>query len=417
MHWTDRIHGAIQQLKTFPWRSTAATLRERFRADQLGVTAGSLTFATTIALVPLMTVVLAVFTAFPVFAKMQDVLQKWLVDSLVPDSISRQVLGYLTLFAGKAGRLGWTGFAALLVTAFAMILTIDRSLNKIWRVRCPRPLGHRVLVYWAVLTLGPLLLAASLSATSYAITASRGWVGAPGAGLRALFDLAEFVLLAIGMAGLYRYVPNTRVAWAHALIGGVFVAVGVELAQRLLVLYLGLVPTFNAVYGAFATAPILLVWIYLVWVIVLLGAVIAAYLPSVLSGVARRDGAAGWRFQLAVEVLQALQRAPARGLSGISAAQLARQLRVDPLALDGVLETIKSLQWLAQVSALAQSDEARYVLLADPAATPLKPLLERLLLADAPPLASFQRRAGWSEMSLADLLELPALAGPTEVGA
>ena len=114
-----------------PWFHALLTLRERFREDRLGLTASSLTFTTTIALVPFFTVALAVFTAFPMFAKFQDVLQKWLIASLVPDTIARQVLGYLSQFAGKASKLGSVGLAALLVTALALIFTIDRTLNSI----------------------------------------------------------------------------------------------------------------------------------------------------------------------------------------------------------------------------------------------------------------------------------------------
>src|SRR4051795_9035771 len=139
----------------FPWKSTALTLGERFREDRLGLTASSLTFTTTMALVPFFTVALAVFTAFPVFGKLQGAVQAWLVQSLVPDAIARQVLGYLTQFAGKASRLGGLGFGALVLSAFALVLTIDRTLNNIWRVRRPRPLGQRILIYWAVITLGP----------------------------------------------------------------------------------------------------------------------------------------------------------------------------------------------------------------------------------------------------------------------
>src|SRR4051812_46355481 len=142
----------------FPWKSTALTLGERFREDRLGLTASSLTFTTTMALVPFFTVALAVFTAFPMFGKLQTALQGWLVQSLIPEAIARQVLGYLTQFAGKASRLGTVGVAALFVTAFALVLTIDRTLNGIWRVKRPRPIGQRVLIYWAVMTLGPLLL-------------------------------------------------------------------------------------------------------------------------------------------------------------------------------------------------------------------------------------------------------------------
>src|SRR5690242_16730260 len=163
----------LAELARFPWRSTALTLRERFREDRLGLSASSLTFTTTIALVPFFTVALALFTAFPIFGKLQQNLQAWLVQSLIPESISRQVLGYLTQFAGKASRLGSVGLAALLVSALALVLTIVRTLNGIWRVRRPRPLAQRVLIYWAAITLGPLLMGVSLSITSWVVTASR----------------------------------------------------------------------------------------------------------------------------------------------------------------------------------------------------------------------------------------------------
>src|SRR3569832_1963305 len=166
----------LEEIRRFPWRSTGRTLLERFREDRLGVQASSLTFTTTMALVPFFTVALAVFTAFPMFGKLQAALQAWLVQSLIPDAIARQVLGYLTQFAGKASRLGAAGVAARFVTALALVLTIDRTLNSIWRVKRPRPLGQRVLVYWAVMTLGPLLLGASLSFSSYVLSASKGLV-------------------------------------------------------------------------------------------------------------------------------------------------------------------------------------------------------------------------------------------------
>jgi len=152
------VASLVDQLSRFPWLAAARTLRERVREDRLGLTASSLTFTTTIALVPLFTVGLALFTAFPMFGKLQGSLQAWLVQSLVPDAISRQVLGYLTQFAGKASRLGALGLGVLLVSALALVLTIDRTLNAIWRVRRPRPLAQRVLIYWAATTLGPLLL-------------------------------------------------------------------------------------------------------------------------------------------------------------------------------------------------------------------------------------------------------------------
>ena len=394
----------MHQLRSFPWKNTAHTLRERFREDRLGVTASSLTFTTTIALVPLFTVVLAVFTAFPMFAKFQLVLQQWLIESLIPDSIARQVLGYLTQFAGKASRLGGVGLGALFLTALALILTIDRTLNGIWRVRQPRPLGQRVLVYWALMTLGPLLLALSLSLTSYALSASKDMVGDLPGGVQFLLDSVQFVLLAWGMAALYHFVPNTHVRWAHAWAGGVFVSVAFELAKRVLVLYLAKVPTYSVLYGAFATVPILLVWLYVAWVIVLMGAVIAAYLPSLLTGVQRRARAHGWQFLLALETLQQLERVRHGPSKGLSLEQLSTVLRVDQLQLEPVVETLQSLDWIGLLAEERATSSARLVLLADPDTTLLAPLFNALLLQQEPSTQHLWENSFWPLLKLRSAL-------------
>jgi membrane protein len=374
-----RLREGLDILRRFPWRNTAAVLRERFREDRLGLTASSLTFTTVIALVPLFTLILAVFTAFPMFAKMQGTLQTWLVQSLVPDNIARSVLGYLTQFAAKASRLGVAGLVAFIVTALALIFTIDRTLNSIWRVSQLRPFAQRLLIYWAGLTLGPVLLAASLTLTSYALSASKGLVDAMPGGVKILFDVLEFALLAGGLAALYHYVPNTRVKWAHALAGGVFVATGLEVAKGLLTWYLKTVPTYSAVYGAFATVPILLLWIYIAWVIVLFGAVIAAYLPSLLSGVARRGSTPGWNFQLAYEAIQALDAAAQTDAKGLTLEQLSVQLRVDDLQLARPLQALRELDWIGMLASDKDATQ-RIVLLANPQTTALLPLAHVLLL-------------------------------------
>lgn len=402
--WPKRLEDLHRTMSRFPWRNTAHTLRERFREDRLGLTASSLTFTTTIALVPLFTVVLAVFTAFPMFAKFQDVLQKWLIESLIPDSIARQVLGYLTQFAGKASKLGGVGIAVLFVTALALILTIDRTLNSIWRVRKPRPLGQRVLVYWAVMTLGPLLLAVSLSITSYALSASSGLVGVMPGSVQLLLDALQLVLLAGGMAALYRYVPNTQVRWSHAWAGGLFVSAGFELAKRVLVFYLGKVPTYSVLYGAFATVPILLIWIYVAWVIVLLGAVIAAYLPSLLSGVQRRARAHGWQFLLALETLQQLALVRQTPDKGLGIEQLSALLQVDQLQLEPVLETLMELDWVGQLQEDRPDADARLVLLADPDYTLLAPLFNALLLQHEPSTDSLWKNGLWRTLNMRDVL-------------
>ena len=397
--WTDLSH--------FPWQGTILMLKGRFREDHMGLTASSLTFTTTIALVPFFTVALAVFTAFPMFSTMQSALQGWLVDSLIPDNIARQVLGYLTQFSKQANKLGVAGLGILLVTAIALILTIDRTLNGIWRVKKTRPFTQRVLIYWSAITLGPVMLGASLALTASVITATSGLVGTLPFSLRFLLGTFQLFLIAAGLAALYRYVPNTFVKWTHAWVGGVTAAAGIELAKKALGLYLSNVPTYSMIYGAFATLPILLIWIYVAWVIVLMGAVIAAYLPSLLAGVARRGGGHGWQFQLAMEVLQRLNNVQTTTNRGCSASSLAADLQVDVLQLEPVLGVLTELDWVGQLvpnAGAGADEEANYILLADPDQTPLAPLMQRLLLNKTDSTLPLWAAGGWSDIKLRQAL-------------
>lgn len=404
-----RLLRARQKLRSFPWRNTWQVLAERFREDRLGVTASSLTFTTMLALVPFFTVALALFTAFPIFGRVQQVLERWLMDSLIPETIARQVLGYLTQFAAKASQLGLVGFSILIVTAVALILTIDRTLNNIWRVRQLRPLGQRVLIYWAAITLGPLVLGLSLLLSSYVMSASRGLVMVLPESLRFVFDSIEFLVLTAGMAGLYHYVPNTAVRWRHAWTGALFVSVCMELAKKLLGLYLASVPTYSVIYGAFATLPILLIWVYVAWSIVLLGALVTAYLPTVLAGVQRLTGHQGWQFELAVEILQCLARERGRPHKGLLLRQLERRLRMDGAQILPVLQALARLDWVGAVQPpgahiALESSEPRYVLLVEPQTTPVAPLVQALLLAPAQAVQPLWQRARLSEMTLAEML-------------
>ncbi len=391
----------LSTLRTWPWFDTLRTLRARFREDRLGLTAGSLTFTTLIALVPLVTVMLAVFTAFPIFAGFENSLDRFFLQNLVPDTIARPVLRSLTQFASKARGMGTVGLLLLAVTALALVLTIDRTLNGIWRVRTPRPLARRILVYWTGLTLGPLALGVSLSLTSYALSASRGLVAALPGGVNVLLEVFQFVLLALATSGLFHYVPNTAVRWRHAGAGGLFVAVAFEGAKKGLAWYVDTVPTYSAVYGAFATVPILLLWIYLGWVIMLLGAVIAAYAPSLQMRVSTAPQTPGWRFELALEILQRLQAARVGPERGVSLAALAASLRIDPLQLEPIIELLTGIDW---ISRLDEGGASRYVMLCEPAVTTLKPLVDHTLLAPGVASAPLRQRLGLDGQTLAQAL-------------
>ncbi len=399
----ERWIGAVQ---AWPWLTTAQTLVRRFREDRLALTAGGLTFTTIISLVPLITVMLALFSAFPMFAALQESLQRYFLQTLVPDAIARPVMGAISQFSLRASRLGTFGLVALIVSALAMMLTIDRALNAIWRVKKPRRIAQRVLIYWAAVTLGPLIFAVSLTATSYALSVSRGLVGGLPRGVGLAVATIEFLFEGIGVAALFHYVPNTHVRWRHALLGGAFVATCMILGKRALTAYFGAVPTYALVYGAFATLPIFLVWIYLSWVIVLLGAVIAAYAPLLGKRLRRWPEAPGSEFHLALVVIGQLAAARDDARRGCAADDIADAIDIDPLQIGPLLDALVELDWVGR---LEESKGARYVLLCNPATTPAEPLIARLLLDPAPDLEATWKRAGFHHVRLAELLREPAL--------
>ena len=398
----EQLPGLVQTLQTWPWLDTLRLLRIRFREDRLGVTASSLTFTTLISLVPLLTVMLAIFSAFPMFSSFQDALQRYFLQTLVPPDIASQVLQALNDFAAKAKGVGSVGLVLLFLAALALMLTIDGTLNAIWRVRTRRPIAQRVLVYWAAATLGPLALGVSLSLTSYAVSASRGFVGSITGGVSVALGAFEFLLFIAALASLFHYVPNTHVRWRHALAGAAFSAVGFEVAKRLLGWYLQTVPTYSVVYGTFATVPIFLIWIYVAWVVVLLGAVIAAYAPSLQMRVKRWPDRPGAHLQLALAVLRELVRARANGSRGMSGEALAAALRTDPLQTEPILETLQHFDWVGRLEA---PHVPRFVLLCDPAHTPAQPLIAHLLLEPSTSGRGLWQRAGFDTMTLKELLD------------
>ena len=400
MNPIESLRSILNDFVAFPWRQMLRTLWRRFREVRLGMTASSLTFTTVLALVPLFTLGLAIFTAFPIFAQVQEQLQRWLIDSLVPESISRQVLGSLTQFSKKANRLGLVGLIAVVMTSLALLVTIDRTLGQIWRVNRQRPWGQRVLIYWAGLTLAPLFLGGSLAISSYLFTGYLAdYVDWLPVSVRSLLDVVEFGLLAATVTGLYYYLPYTRVDLRHALTGGVAVAIGLELAKKILAIYLAQMPTYSAIYGAFSAVPILLVWIYVAWVVVLLGAVMTASLPEIGRQAKRIADGPGWSFRLALEVLRCLQDSRLSAPQGLRMIDIANQLHIEHRHANGVLEALHELGWAGRLEQANPQAESSWVLLVDLTVTPLAPLAARLWLA-AP---SDSTRVLWDQTQLSTL--------------
>ncbi len=408
--WRENFRAWWQELTELPWRQMLGVLAQRFRDARLGVSASSLTFTTVLALVPLFVVGLSVFAAFPMFGKFQDTIQRWLIDSLVPESISRQVLSYLTQFSRKASRLGSVCLVAVVMTAVALMVTIERTLGQIWRIERQRPLAQRVLLYWSAITLGPLFLGASLAITSYVVTASRDVVDVLPGLVRWLLDGIEFFLLVACVSGVYFYVPYTRVQWRHAVTAGFLTAGSIEIAKKLLAVYLTQIPTYSVIYGAFAAVPILLVWIYVMWVIVLLGAVIAASMPEVRRQHLRRADGAGWEFRVALEVIAALNAIRANAPHGMTTDALSVQLRLDAREVASVLDVLRGLDWVALLRDEGGAQASRYVLLINPALTSSGPLANRLLIVREAASYPFWMATGLDQMALSSLLPLESSA-------
>ena len=317
------------------------------RADEerLFQVASSLTFTTTLSLVPLATTIIAVMTALPLFNRMRDALRAFLESRLMPEAISGSIFGYLDQFSANASSLTIVSVVSFAVTSLSTMLTIDHALNTIWRVRQARPLPQRLVTYWAILSIGPVVLGASLATASYLARASAGIVSAPPLLVAAAFDVVPIVLLTVAYAALYVFVPNRHVAWRDAFIGAFVAALAFEAAKRGFAMYVTRFPTFTVVYGALAAVPLLLLWIYYIWIVTLAGALIAASLPALYGRDWTRGQAPGDHFGDALRVLRVLHRARGRGraglLPGLGVQAIVREARLDYLATDTILEKLE----------------------------------------------------------------------------
>ena len=250
----------------------------RARQERLLQIAGSLSFTTLLSLVPLLAVGFALFTRFPMFARFEAALEQHLLKGLLPEGIARTVLATLHQFAANAGSLTAAGSAFLLVTAVAMLLTVENAFNQIWGVKRPRPLLKRVGLYLLLLAVAPPLLGVSLWALSAALGASMGLVEALPTSARFALDLGPAALAFAGLAGLFYLVPNTRVRRRDAIAGALLGSVALELGKRGFAAWLLKLPTYKAVYGAFAAFPIFALWVYFSWLVTLAAALVAASL-------------------------------------------------------------------------------------------------------------------------------------------
>ena len=315
----------------------------RFDQDRCSQIAASLTYTTLLSLVPVVTIVVSVISVFPVFNDYMAQLREFIFANLLPSSASKVISVYMQQFADQAAKLTALGIAFLTVTALILLWTIDQAFNLIWRVRFDRPLIRRLLVYWAILTLGPLLVGGSLSFTAYIAAQTSEYVLHP-ALATLVFWVVPVALSTLALSLLYFSVPNRYVPWQHALIGGLVGGVGFEIMKKTFAVYIGNFSSYMLVYGAFGVIPIFLIWIYLSWLTVLVGAEIAATLSHWRESGRITGQSSGQRFYDALRVLRALYHGQRRS-TPLRVSELSRQVALGFQDLEEILDSFAAANW------------------------------------------------------------------------
>lgn len=350
---------------------------QRASEKKLTQVASSLTFTTVLAIVPLLAVVLSLFTAFPLFAEFRVALEGFLTTSLMPPAVSDTVMQYLNQFAAKASSLTAVGSLFLIVTSVMLMMTIDEAFNDIWQVPRQRPLRQRILVYWAILSLGPILAGGSLWATSVLARESLGHIQELPAIASIALSLIPLIATGLGFTALFVCVPNRRVLWRDALVGGLGTAIVLEIMRTGFAFYLAKFPSYTIIYGAFATLPIFLLWMYLSWLAILLGATVAAILPALKQRRWELQHYPGATFVDAVRVLRLLWQAQGAQPPGRSLRFLSAHLELHQDELCTVLEALKELGYIVNTES---KDSDRWVLACNQREATIGPLLDALLI-------------------------------------
>ncbi len=358
--WMERVRDRPRAASfgRFLWR--------RFLDDRLFQAAAALAYTTVFALVPLAIVVFGVLSAFPVFDRWSDQLSDYVFSNFVP-SAARAAEGYLRQFSASAGQLTAAGFIALVISLLITLNSVEETFNQIWRVGSTRPKLTRFLVYWTVLTLGAMLAAASLavSARVFALplfgTQEGRWLADLSLTLAPV--LIEFVCITL----VYRVVPHHTVKWRHAVPGAILAAVLLELVKWGIGAYLGSFQSYQKLYGTVAFVPILLLWIYLCWVAVLLGASLASSMAAFRYQPAEMRLPQGYEFYALLRLLGRFQQARSHG-RGLADDDI---LQHEPMMTDSLLHQL--LCDMERIELVTRAENGNWMLARD---------LDQLTLAD-----------------------------------
>jgi membrane protein len=326
-----------------------------FQEDRCIEEAASLSFTSLLSMVPLLAVVFGIVSVFPVFNEWSNALQSFIFDNFLPDT-GEQIVPHINAFLGSVSSLTLPGTLVLIVTALLLMVRIEAAFNRVWRVDRNRSLTSRIVLYWALLTLGPLLIAAAIALSASQVFGDSGVLGGLPPSLQ---KLATFVLSWLVFTLLFVLVPNRRVRFRDGLVGALLSTVLFGLAKAGFVAYVSNA-NYKVIYGALATVPIFLLWLYLVWVVVLLGASLAASLTT-FSDYSRYDSdwPERWEFQLVVRLVGHLREAQKKGAS-LSREQL---MELEPRASE--LQIVRLLSRLGDEKVAARDEDGNWLLARD----------------------------------------------------
>jgi membrane protein len=363
-------------------------LYERFFTHNCLRHASTLSYTTLLSIVPLMTVAFTILAAFPVFEPVNERVRLFIFANLVPTS-GEVVQSYLERFAGQAARLTAAGIIGLLVSALLMMAAVDRALNEIWHVQTRRFSVQGFMIYWTLLTIGPLLMGASLIATSYLESLQALAVFGVSGRKQTLLNVMPIVAEFLAFLFLYSAVPNRRIPFRHAAFGALLAALLFELAKKAFTWYVTSFPTYEAIYGALAALPVFLVWVYLSWIVVLMGAVFTQALSSFHVG---RGGALSdprLRLILVVRLIGHLWYAQRHGRP-VTRRGLARR---EPGAGEDVIQEV--LEKLERAKIVLRTDRGAWALARDPSHYTLLDLYRSQSLGLPEPTPNFGERDEW----------------------
>ncbi|MGB0749306.1 MAG: YihY family inner membrane protein [Magnetospiraceae bacterium] len=350
---------------------------ERFDEDRLMVVAASLSYTSLLALVPLLAISFAALSAFPVFEGVRESVQAYIVLNFLPETGST-INSYLETFLANTGSLTAVGIVGLAVTAVLLLNTIDAAFNTVFRTKRQRPLAARLLVSWTFLTMAPLLLGASLSLSTvfFTVTAIVG-VEKTGTLMTLLAGVLPNLLVVLALGLFYFLIPNKSVQFRHALVGAVVAGTLFALLRKGFGLYMSGSTTYQTVYGAAATVPVFLLWMYLTWAVILLGAELTASLDAFRQGkgggaTLDKPGNRAARLQMALELLSELRRQSRDSGGAIKTRDLARACRHSRTLVEEVLECLRPH------GTVAMTEEDQWVLARDLETLPLGDLCTQL---------------------------------------